>query len=1304
MWSGYRAPNTLALISILRSRSGARYVSLFSLLFVTTLSISGETPQSENSTPLCAAAEFKQGLIVETIAKGSEGEKAGLTHGDIILNWARSDVKGEEIESPFDLSEIEIEQGPRGRVTLEGTRVGLKQKWVMGPDKWGIRARPSLPPPLLAILQEAQELAKADKLSEAAERSRAAAAEAKKYQCSWLGPWFLSRAAQALANAQHWNDSKALYQEAIEEASGAGPEVKAQLLQALARIFDQLNDPASTDKYRQEALKEILKLGVDTLAASAILTELGDFAGDHGDVDKEETYYRRSLEIRQKLAPDSLAVASTLNGLGYAAEDRGDLNTAEGCQSQALEIRGKLAPGSIAVAKSLNALGNLAKDRGDLEKAKSYYLRSLEIQERLTPDSLGVAAGLNNLGNVEVGLGILDKAEEYVRGALAIREKLAPGGLDVASSLLSLGLIAGRRGDEDGAEDFYRQALKIKAKIAPGSLAVAMLLGNLGSVEGNRGNLAQAEDYTRQALAIQEKIASDSLDVASSLNTLGVIAEQRRDLIGAEKSERRALAICEKVAPGSPEMGATLNGLGIIAQDRGDLNEATGFYQQSYAIYQKLAPETVAVVPGLTNLGNVAQMRGDLAGAVEFLQHALAIDEKAEPGSLRVSTLLNNRGEVELAGGSLDKAEESFQKALTIIEKLAPRSLAAGAMLTNLAAVALGRGDIADTEMYDRRALEIRKELAPESAEYADSLALLAAIMRDRQQPEQALQLYREAIDVLESQMARLGGSSNSQSEFRARRAEYYTAYTDLLAAQKQKEFAFEVLERSRARALLETLAEAHVNIRQGADPAQLERERTLQQAMSAKSIRRIDVLQRKHTPEQVAALSKEIEELLNQYQEVEAQIRTSSPAYAGLTQPRPLTAKQIQQQLLDDHTLLLEYSLGEKRSLVFVLTATSLEAYELPKRADIETTARQVYDLLITLNRPLKGETTAQRIARVKQGQSEYRKAVSILSEMVLGPVAGQLAHKRLLVVADGALQYIPFAILPVSSPGSSQPAAPLVIDHVIVNLPSASVLALLRQQPKKPAWTKEVAVLADPVFDKDDSRVVNVAKIKQVNAPDTDQKAVPPLSAHLSRSLGDVGLDEVVIRRLASTRQEADAIVAMAHPGKGMEALDFQASRETALSKDLGQYRIVHFATHGLLDNQHPELSGLVLSLVDRHGETQDGFLDLEDVYNLRLPTDLVVLSACETGLGKQINGEGLIGLTRGFMYAGASRVVASLWSVDDVATAELMERFYRGMLKENLPPADALRRAQIEMQRQKPWSDPYYWAAFTIQGEWQ
>jgi CHAT domain-containing protein len=190
----------------------------------------------------------------------------------------------------------------------------------------------------------------------------------------------------------------------------------------------------------------------------------------------------------------------------------------------------------------------------------------------------------------------------------------------------------------------------------------------------------------------------------------------------------------------------------------------------------------------------------------------------------------------------------------------------------------------------------------------------------------------------------------------------------------------------------------------------------------------------------------------------------------------------------------------------------------------------------------------------------------------------------------------------------------------------------------------------------------------------------------------------------RLRFSRQEAEAIAAFAPEKNRLTALDFVASYETAQSADLSQYRIVHFATHGLLNSQRPELSGIVLSLVDERGRAQDGFLRLHEIYNLKLNADLVVLSACQTALGKEVRGEGLMGLTRGFMYAGAPRVVASLWRVDDRATAELMKRFYRGMLKDGLPAAAALRAAQVSMLKEIRWSAPYYWAAFTLQGDWR
>jgi CHAT domain-containing protein len=433
------------------------------------------------------------------------------------------------------------------------------------------------------------------------------------------------------------------------------------------------------------------------------------------------------------------------------------------------------------------------------------------------------------------------------------------------------------------------------------------------------------------------------------------------------------------------------------------------------------------------------------------------------------------------------------------------------------------------------------------------------------------------------------------------------------------------------------------------------------------------------------------------------------------LTQPQPLNLSEIQQRALDPETLLLEYSLGEDASYLFVVSQTSLTSHRLPKRSEIEAATRRVRELL-TAPQPQPGDTEAKYQARVKEAREGYWAQAAELSRMLLGPVASQLGRKRLAIVADGALQYIPFAALPAPSPendngrNSGAEPQPLFVEHEIVNLPSASTLATLRHETagRKPA-AKTLAVLADPVFTDDDTRVsrdVSKAGIKgKARSADSYETDIGFLQMTRSgRETGVIGA-ESGFGRMLNTRREAAAISALVPERERMQALDFEASRTTALRPELGEYRIVHFATHGLLNNVHPELSGIVLSLVNKEGNQQDGFLRLQDIYNLKLPAELVVLSACQTGLGKEIKGEGLIGLTRGFMYAGAPRVVASLWKVDDRATSELMKRFYQGMLgPEALRPAGALRQAQLSIWKQKQWREPYYWAAFVLQGEWK
>ena len=475
-------------------------------------------------------------------------------------------------------------------------------------------------------------------------------------------------------------------------------------------------------------------------------------------------------------------------------------------------------------------------------------------------------------------------------------------------------------------------------------------------------------------------------------------------------------------------------------------------------------------------------------------------------------------------------------------------------------------------------------------------------------------------------------------------------------------------------------------------------------------------MLSQPHLEAEANAIAEGVQSLIDNLQQVETEIRQASPHYAALMLPRLFTLKEIQSQILDEGTTLLEYSLGDEHSYLWCVTSNSITSHELAKAAEINNAARGFYNLVNARNQDVKGENDEQRAIRIAQADAAVPKAAATLSRLVLGPVAGQLGRNRVVIVADGILHFIPFGALPIVSNETADATRPrvagtprlLIADHEIVNLPSASTLARLRTEfAGRPTAPRSVAVIADPVFMKDDERV----KTAKDQSATRGEKPAPASSEskterQLIKAAEDTGVSKggLYVPRLRGTRREAEEIAAMVSADERRLALDFAASRETVTSAALSQYRYLRLSTHGLVNSVHPELSGLVFSLVNERGEPQDGFLLAHEIFNLKLPAEAVVLSACETGIGPDIKGEGLVSLTRGFMYAGSPRVVVSLWAISDQATTDLMVRFYQGVLKEGMRPAAALRAAQISLMKDQRWASPYYWAPFTLQGEWR
>lgn len=855
-----------------------------------------------------------------------------------------------------------------------------------------------------------------------------------------------------------------------------------------------------------------------------------------------------------------------------------------------------------------------------------------------------------------------------------------------------------------GAAGNYGQVLELDPfaladKEQPDQTRIAQALLNLGNDHRSFGDHSEALEAFRRSLAWSEA-AGDKTGMVYALSGMGIVYQRQRNPALALDRLHKSLALALTEDVPSSRVSVVSSNLGVVYALQKNFGQALEFFQFSLRslgddVYRTKPPEQVAIL--FNNIGFAYSDLGDHDQALEYLQRSLSArnEQFDKAGFIQA---LNNIGSVYARQKDYGKALEYFRRSLaTVRDKQAKADT-----LNNIAVTLLFQGNYAEALEFSGRALELARELALRHVLW-EAHTTAGRAYDGLGQPEKAGLEFEKAIEVIESIRADIPDRESRTNFFASVRAPY-DLYVDLLMRQHQRNSspdreakALEISEGSRARALLEVLSEARADIRRGSDTELLRRERLLQSQLNVKAEQQTRLLSGQHTPAEATTMKEGIETITAELGDVRRQIRLQSPRYASLTQPARLSITEIK-ALLDGDTLLLEYVLGDERSYLWAVTPTLVTSFRLPGREEIEQSAKAFYELLSD------GENW---VTTTNRTDANYAKEAERLSAILLGPVATQLKGKRLIIVGDGVLQYLPFGAL--RSPGS-QTQRPLIADNEVVSLPSVSTLAMLRRDTRSQlSVSGSVAVIADPVFDANDERF---AAAKNAGArPNSNAKGQYGATSFVrgllerTRSARERAQGAALtISRLPFTRREADAILANAPGSKRLKAVDFDASRETATGPLLSKYRYVHFATHGVLDSQHPELSGIVLSLVDRTGKSTDGYLRLHEIFNLNLSADLVVLSGCQTALGRDIKGEGLIGLTRGFMYAGSPRVLASLWKVNDVATAELMARFYRGMLKEKLQPAAALRLAQVEMFNQKRWRSPYYWAAFQLQGDWK
>ena len=919
---------------------------------------------------------------------------------------------------------------------------------------------------------------------------------------------------------------------------------------------------------------------------------------------------------------------------------------------------------------------------GQPSASTEYALNLAELREATSADRDFVAATLDYAqGQGLNAMRTTEAARQAVSSFTRAYEFFSKSGDHDLSGLASYGLGNALRqvGDFRGTVRWFREAADAFRAAADQHME-AEALNSAGGALFVLGEPQESMRLYQQALVLFSALGDRGKE-ANLLSNLGLAEARLGQWQGAIDRYRRALALYREDG-NRGQQGLVLNNLGSAYLDLGETDEALRLFEESLLVRRAVADRS-GQAGTLSELARAHLARGEPEKALASSDEGLALrvalgDRRGEAAMLAVQAqALAALGRLEAAQSALVRSVELGRAAgnrrgasLSVLY-LATTSHASGQ-----AALAMDWAEQASQEFRALGDLRLEAMALETSARAASALGNLS-LARSRME---------ESLRVSES--ARRGADSQQlRASFFATRQSGYSFYVDLLMRIGGLDaLALESSERSRARSLMEMLAASSTAIREGVDVTLLQREHEVSDRLNAKGALLLPL--GPDTP-RALELTQEIHALELEYQEVQAAIRKSSPRYAAVTQPSVLTTAQIQSSVLDRDTLLLEYALGEERSYLWVLSKDSLKTFQLPSRTIIEAQANRVSQLVAT-------RAPAQRI----------NAAAAELSRVVFGDAGPSLTDKRLLIVPDGALQSVPFAMLP--EPGTEDP---MIVRHEIVMTPSASALAALRTQVtgRTPA-PKMLAVFADPVFDGSDPRVRGGASSATTPAPELTLEAarllehVSTKSSASGSGAASAGVSTLRIPRLPYTAQEAEQILRVAPNASNLRAIGFEANRATAIGGRLSDYRYLHFATHGYLDTERPELSALVLSQVDSRNQPEDGFLRVNDIYNARLSADLVVLSACETGLGKEVRGEGLMGLTRAFLYAGVPKVVVSLWSVNDRATSELMVRFYEQMLRRGKTPSAALREAQLELRKQKRWESPFYWAAFVQQGDWQ
>ncbi|MES1242575.1 MAG: CHAT domain-containing protein [Acidobacteriota bacterium] len=921
----------------------------------------------------------------------------------------------------------------------------------------------------------------------------------------------------------------------------------------------------------------------------------------------------------------------------------------------------------------MDRTGAVLRSLGETEAAIAIYERALALA-RESGNRRGEAYTINNLAVAYNRTGDEPKALQLYEEGLRLWEKLGDV-QELGTILYNLGAFHLQRGETDASLAYLNRALELRR--ANGGEDQALILTGIARAWLDRGDQDGALDLLRQALDFSHRLG-DRHDEANVLQHMAALYLRRGELQRALELYNEALDLYRLVGERAQE-GQVLSNLGTTALYLGDQERALEFYTQALELHQAIKNRSWEIY-ALWDIGWIYELQGKARAALQNFN--LALEASRESGNLASQALaLQGVGRAQIALAQPREAVSALEEALVLFRQ-ADNSLGEINALLELGRAWQALSDADRAAGMFQQALDLcrrRKTLITEAV----AQSAIARLERDRGNLPAAAHAIEEAMRIVESVRPKVAGQRLRASFFASRR-DYFDFYVDLQMRMEKEEpgaghlaVALAASERARARALLDLLAEGRIDVRQGIAPELKQRETEIAQRITWLQSRIIEDLSgRSPGSTGTAPIEAELDRSEEERERLEWQIRREHPHYAAVSHPLPLQLERIQ-QLLDDHTALLEYSVGQERSFLFVVTRQGLSAYPLPSGPEL---ARSVEDLRQTL---------------AESGRRLYGRYVAgawSLYQSLIQPAEPLLRDKPHLIVApDGPLLLLSFeALLTAPAPagrGLYDHLPYLILDRSVTYVPSASVLAELgepRPVASRPPGSKLFLGFGDPDY--------GALPAAPQPAPATSEEG------SLSRVLQRAGLPHP--QPLPESRNEVLGIARLFPADRVQLYLGPQASEERV--KDNPYLRDawrIHFAVHGFTDETKPELSGLVLSLGGDAG--QDGLLQVYEIFNLQLDADLVVLSACDTGLGMNVSGEGLLGVTRALLYAGAASVVVSLWRVADTSTADLMVRFYQHLGNDD-DKAEALRLSKLELIRGGRFAHPSYWAPFILIGQ--